>query len=56
MNKNNQTISTKCQYQILASNPKLWFIDKWLNIWRQRDVIKNNVPTNTWNPWNPVII
>ena len=55
-NKNNQTTSTKCQYQAAASNP-VWCLDiKWPFIIRYRHTDKNKVPTITWNPWNPVAI
>jgi len=54
MNKNTQTTSTKCQYQIAASNPLWWcFVKWWLKI-LEKQTIKNVVPTKTWNPWNPV--
>lgn len=55
-NKNNQTTSTKCQYQAAASNPKWWDLEKWAFNDRTQITNKNKVPTITWNPWNPVAI
>ena len=54
--KNNQTTSTKCQYQEAASNPKWWVLVKWklFNLIKQTN--KKIVPTITWNPWKPVAI
>lgn len=49
-----QTTSTKCQYQAAASNPKWWFLEKWLRYRRVRDIVRNVVPMRTCSPWNPV--
>jgi len=54
--KNNQTTSTKCQYQAAASKPKWWLDEKWKFKWRNQQTNKNVVPINTWIPWNPVAI
>jgi len=72
-NKNNQTTSTKCQYQAAASKPKCWFLVKTqvdrMSVKGKSIVLKvgivikcltkqnnkNNAPTVTWNPWNPVV-
>lgn len=54
INKNNQTTSTKCQYQAEASNPKWWLGLKTPNCIRIKVNPRNNVPTSTWSPWNPV--
>lgn len=56
MYKNNQTKSTKCQYQAAASNPKWWNLEKWNIKWRIKQINRNVVPINTWIPWNPVAI
>lgn len=56
MYKNNQTISTKCQYQAAASNPKWWIFEKWINKFRKKQINKKVVPIITCNPWNPVAI
>lgn len=54
MNKNNQTISTKCQYHAAASNPKWWELLN-LNLYvRIKQINKNKDPIKTWIPWNPV--
>jgi len=54
MYRNNQTTSTKCQYQAAASNPK-WCSDvKWYWIWRSRQTARKEEPIMTWSPWNPV--
>lgn len=55
MNKNNQTTSTKCQYQAAASNPKWWVEDKRFLLIRINVTNKNVVPIITWRPWNPVV-
>ena len=56
IDKNNQTISTKCQYHAADSKPK-WCVDvKWLKTIRKRDTIKQQVPMKTWKPWKPVAI
>ena len=47
-------MSTKCQYHAAASNPKWWLFEKWINIFRKKQINKNVVPINTWIPWNPV--
>jgi hypothetical protein len=46
-NKNNQTISTKCQYKIPASNPKWWLFVKWYANTRHKPTAKNAVPIIT---------
>lgn len=56
MYKNNQTTSTKCQYQAAASNPKWWDGEKCRFFIRNKQIIKNDVPIITWRPWNPVAI
>lgn len=56
INKNNHTTSTKCQYHAAASNPKWCSLVKWFKYNLKRHTIKNNVPTITWKPWNPVAI
>lgn len=49
-----QTTSTKCQYQAAASNPKWCPVEKcWIDV-RNKQIIRNDVPINTWAPWNPV--
>lgn len=45
--RNNQTISTKCQYQIAASYPKWWVVVKWCRMRRIRQIIKKEVPIIT---------
>ena len=52
--KNNQTTSTKCQYQAAASNPKWCVIVKCLFITLNKQTVRKIVPIKTWNPWNPV--
>lgn len=52
--KNNQTISTKCQYQAAASNSKWWVLEKWRFVIRIKENNKNKVPIITWSPWNTV--
>jgi hypothetical protein len=54
MYKNNQTTSTKCQYQAAASNPKWRFDGKCNVMCRSRHVVRNVVPIITCSPWNPV--
>lgn len=54
--KNNHTTSTKCQYQMAISNPKIWFGGLLIMVIRIIDVIKNVVPKITCSPWNPVAI
>ena len=54
MNKNNQTTSTKCQYQAADSKPKWWLLVKWFKTIRIKETHKATVPINTWKPWNPV--
>lgn len=56
MYKNNQTTSTKCQYQAAASNPKWWLGEKCNFICRNNIKKINKVPMITCNPWNPVAI
>jgi len=56
MYKNNHTISTKCQYQAAASNPKWWVLEKWKLICRIKHTKRKEEPINTWIPWNPVAI
>lgn len=56
MYKNNQTTSTKCQYQAAASNPKWCDGEKCKVFIRSQEIIKNNVPIITCKPWNPVAI
>jgi len=55
-NTNNHTTSTKCQYQAANSKPKNELVKKWYWSKRKKHTNKNKVPTNTWKPWNPVII
>lgn len=50
------TTSTKCQYQVAASNPKWWVYEKWNFICRIKQTPKKMVPIITWIPWNPVDI
>ena len=52
--KNSHTISTKCQYQEAASNPKWWDLVKWgkTNVIKQTD--NKMVPIVKCKPWNPV--
>jgi hypothetical protein len=54
MYKNNQTTSTKCQYQDAASKVKWRELVKWnlYNFIKQVD--KKIVPIITWIPWKPV--
>lgn len=47
-------ISTKCQYQAAASNPKWWLGVKWNLISRRRQISRKVEPMMTWSPWNPV--
>lgn len=54
MKRNNQTTSTKCQYQAAASNPEWWLEVKCCFIARNKHTSKKIVPINTWIPWNPV--
>jgi len=54
MKRNNHTTSTKCQYQAEASNPKWCLGLREPNVIRNIVAIKNNVPTRTCKPWNPV--
>ena len=56
MNKNNQTTSTKCQYQAAASKPKWCFVVKWNFIYLNKQTVKKIVPIITWKPWKPVAI
>lgn len=44
MNKNNQTTSTKCQYQMADSNPKWCLLVKWFNIILINETNKAIVP------------
>ena len=53
-NKNNQTTSTKCQYQADASNPKWWLNVKWKLVNLNQLTNKKIVPIRTWRPWKPV--
>ena len=52
--RNNHTISTKCQYQDLVSNPMWCFVVKWFRFSRIKQISKNVVPINTCSPWKPV--
>lgn len=47
-------MSTKCQYQAAASNPKWWLLVKWYLHCRIRQTSRNVVPIITCRPWNPV--
>ena len=47
-------MSTKCQYQAAASNPKWRFGVKWNLISRRRQTVKKDDPMITCSPWNPV--
>ena len=47
-------MSTKCQYQAAASNPKWWFGVKGNLISRRRQTVKKDDPMITCSPWNPV--
>ena len=47
-------MSTKCQYQAAASNPKWWLGVKWNLISRRRQTDRKEEPMITWSPWNPV--
>ena len=49
-------MSTKCQYQAAASNPKWWLLEKWLFKCRIKHTNKKEDPINTCSPWNPVAI
>ena len=53
-NKNNQTTSTKCQYQIANSNPKWCLYTSSLLRVRTKHHVRNNVPIITCRPWKPV--
>ena len=53
-NKQIQTISTKCQYQIAKTKPKWWLTIKWLDNNRKKDTDKKITPTITCIPCNPV--
>ncbi len=54
--RNNQTTSTKCQYQAAHSNPMIccWELINFLN--RKRDTKRKIDPTITCIPWKPVAI
>ncbi len=54
MYKNNQTTSTKSQYQAAASNPKWCLAEKWQLYSRRKHTDKKVVPIITRRPWNPV--
>jgi hypothetical protein len=54
MYKNSHTTSTKCQYQLEASNPKWWWRVNWQDINLAKQTAKKVVPIITWRPWNPV--
>lgn len=54
--RNNQTTSTKCQYQAAASNPKWWCLVNWWFINLNKQTSKNVLPINTCAPWAPVVI
>src|ERR1700752_5189531 len=54
VNKNNQTTSTKCQYQAAASKPKWRCGVNWPSLARNQHTIRKHVPTITWKPWKPV--
>lgn len=47
MNKNIQTTSTKCQYNIPDSNPKWWFSVEWYANTRHKPTAKKAVPIIT---------
>ena len=52
--KNNQTTSTKCQYQIDDSKPRWWSLENWLFICRINVTNKKILPIITCKPWKPV--
>jgi len=52
--KNNQTTSTKCQYQAAHSNPIMWFCELINLLNRVRETARKIDPMMTWRPWNPV--
>lgn len=52
--RKSQMMSTKCQYQAAASNPKWWFDVKWNLISRRRQTVRKDEPMMTCKPWNPV--
>lgn len=52
--RNNQTTSTKCQYQAAASNPKWCSEVKWYWICRRRQTARKVEPIMTCRPWKPV--
>lgn len=54
--KNNQTTSTKCQYQAAHSNPTIWLFEFNILVNRTRDTVRNTEPIITCNPWNPVVM
>jgi len=56
INKNNQTTSTKCQYQAADSKPTWCSVVKWLKYNRTKQTEINKVPIKTWKPWKPVAI
>lgn len=47
-------MSTKCQYQAAASNPKWWLEVKWYFTCRYRQVMRKIEPMMTCRPWKPV--
>jgi len=56
MNTKIHTTSTKCQYQIAASNPTWTFLVTWWKIILTKHTDKKRVPIITWAPCNPVVI
>jgi len=54
--KNNQTTSTKCQYQAAHSNPTMWFEELTMFLNRSIEISKKVEPISTWIPWKPVAI
>jgi len=54
--RNNQTTSTKCQYQAAHSNPIMWFAVLFMFLNRIIEISRKVDPISTWIPWNPVAI
>lgn len=54
MNKNNQTTSTKCQYQALKSKQMKWLVEFWIEMILLAVVARKIDPIRTWIPWKPV--
>jgi len=48
--RNNQTTSTKCQYQIDISNPRWCVLEKIFILKRRKEINRKIVPTMTCRP------